>query len=429
MLRGGVLTWLLGVVLALLTWRVAFGPPGPGIDLSWHAGLAMATEQGLHYGPEVVFTYGPLGFLSLPGMWEEGLSVLSFCYEAVLAIVFAVALLWALRRSLSIGAAVLTALLVLAFLPSIEQPVALAVIVSLGMLDRGRRPLGLTAFIVGGASLAAVEALIKISLGPLIFAVVLIALIGARTRWWQLVGFAGLTVVELVLLWLISGQTVTDLPDFATNSLQVISGYNDAMGLRGLSSAFYLAALAPFGVVVGGFFGAYRDDRARWAGVALLAVSIFALFKEGVVRFDQAPLALYIPTACAFWLAIPWSVGQRWLLMSGAAVLGLITVHVLPPAGGELDPVANLRLAGDQFRTLFSHDRRADLEEIGRQGLKQTYRLDRRPLADLRGHSVTVDPWEIGVAWAYDLDWEPLPIFQNYSAYTRELDQLNADAL
>jgi hypothetical protein len=33
------------------------------------------------------------------------------------------------------------------------------------------------------------------------------------------------------------------------------------------------------------------------------------------------------------------------------------------------------------------------------------------------------------VAWAYDLDWKPLPVFQDYSAYTAELDDLNADAL
>jgi len=33
------------------------------------------------------------------------------------------------------------------------------------------------------------------------------------------------------------------------------------------------------------------------------------------------------------------------------------------------------------------------------------------------------------VAWVYDLDWSPLPVFQNYSAYTAELDQLNADRI
>jgi hypothetical protein len=32
-------------------------------------------------------------------------------------------------------------------------------------------------------------------------------------------------------------------------------------------------------------------------------------------------------------------------------------------------------------------------------------------------------------AWAYELDWSPAPVFQNYSAYTSELDQLNAGVI
>ena len=55
-----------GLIVALLGWRVGFETPGPGVDASWNAGLAMAVEQGLHFGRDVVFTYGPLGFLSTP---------------------------------------------------------------------------------------------------------------------------------------------------------------------------------------------------------------------------------------------------------------------------------------------------------------------------------------------------------------------------
>jgi hypothetical protein len=42
---------------------------------------------------------------------------------------------------------------------------------------------------------------------------------------------------------------------------------------------------------------------------------------------------------------------------------------------------------------------------------------------------VAVEPWEIGAAWAYELDWQPLPVFQNYSAYTSSLDRLNAETI
>jgi hypothetical protein len=75
---------------------------------------------------------------------------------------------------------------------------------------------------------------------------------------------------------------------------------------------------------------------------------------------------------------------------------------------------------------LFSPSKRAGMIEGARLGMALTYRLEPAILSRLKGHSVDVDPWEIGVAWAYDLDWSPLPVFQNYSAYTARLDALNA---
>jgi hypothetical protein len=40
-----------------------------------------------------------------------------------------------------------------------------------------------------------------------------------------------------------------------------------------------------------------------------------------------------------------------------------------------------------------------------------------------------VYPQEIALAWAYHLDWRPIPVLQSYSAYTSDLDQLDADFL
>jgi hypothetical protein len=61
--------------------------------------------------------------------------------------------------------------------------------------------------------------------------------------------------------------------------------------------------------------------------------------------------------------------------------------------------------------------------------MKALYRLDGPTRGALEGHTVAVEPWEAGVAWAYELEWDPLPVFQNYSAYTSELDRLNAAAV
>jgi hypothetical protein len=61
--------------------------------------------------------------------------------------------------------------------------------------------------------------------------------------------------------------------------------------------------------------------------------------------------------------------------------------------------------------------------------MQAIYRLDSRTLALLRGHTVDIDPWEQGVAWAYGLHWLPQPVFQDYQAYTPTLDRDNAATL
>ena len=61
-----------GLAVAILTWDYVQITPAPGIDASWILGLNLATAQGLDYGTQVVFTYGPLGFLDQP-MVVDGL--------------------------------------------------------------------------------------------------------------------------------------------------------------------------------------------------------------------------------------------------------------------------------------------------------------------------------------------------------------------
>lgn len=57
----------IAAVVGLLTWPVISLAPEPRVlDPSWQAALHMSFRSGLHFGRDVIFTYGPLGFLALP---------------------------------------------------------------------------------------------------------------------------------------------------------------------------------------------------------------------------------------------------------------------------------------------------------------------------------------------------------------------------
>jgi hypothetical protein len=91
---GGAGAWITSLLIVLLT-RPPRGSLAPvaGLDLSWQAGLAMAFERGLEHGSDIVFTYGPLGFIGAPPrLWTV--------HTALLAILFSTAAATLLTRAL-----------------------------------------------------------------------------------------------------------------------------------------------------------------------------------------------------------------------------------------------------------------------------------------------------------------------------------------
>jgi hypothetical protein len=431
-------TWALGLAVALLGWRTGMYPPAPGLDSSWNAGLTIALKEGMQFGETIVFSYGPLGFLKAQGIWFSDLAVIAFLYAAAVYVAFCCALVWALRRLVPALLAALLAFLVIALLPLLEQSLLLAVIAAVALIEGERNERRLNLFILVAASFAAVEALSKLSIGPVIVAIFLLALLGAGARKLQVAAFLALLAAELLALWLLTGQSLGAIPTFLENTWQVVSGYSSAM-LREVNVAPWkvtmatiAAAIVAVATAAASYFAAsYPSQRARWATTAIFALTAFIVFKEGVVRTDAGHLTLFFSTACVLWLAVPWRRGSRWQwLWAVAVVIAAAGLPVRPPGTGtNLDAVANVKLAAEQVDSLFSPSRRHRLQEEGRGGMKGVYRLDPATLAALGQRTVVIEPWEVGVAWAYGLNWQPLPVFQNYSAYTKALDELNAAAV
>lgn len=426
---------LAGAAAALAVWRPALHAPGAGLDAGWNAGLTMAVERGLQFGREVVFSYGPLGFLQSPFVYYSHLGFLALLFTSIVDVCFCIALVRALARVLPLLAAFAIAFVLLATLPLIEQPPLLAVLAAMALLERERSRRTVDLFVLLGASYAAIECLVKLSTGPVVAAVLLVALLGARASRSRIAAYLVLLAVGVGGLWLLAGQSLGGLPDFLANTKEIISGYSSSMMSEPdvaswkVVAASIAAAVAAVFLVAACFLGSYRDRIARRAAVLLMAIAAFSLFKEGVVRTDAGHLSLFFSSATVAWIAIPWSRRLWPLMLAGAVAIAAAGVPARPQnTPTDFDVAANLRLAGEGALNLLSPSRRGALIDEGRAGLKGLYRLDRAARAALRGRSVAVEPWETSAAWAYGLDWKPLPVFQNYSAYTSRLDRLNAEA-
>jgi hypothetical protein len=419
-------TWLLGFVVAVLAWGPGFALPSPGLDPSWWSGLYMATDQGLDFGTEVVFTYGPLGFMNLPWLWDSGLAAIAFAYAATVYVAFAMALVWTFRGRLGAPLACLIAFLVLAGVPGIIVPIGLAVLWAFAVLSKQPPRHSLVALATGGAVFAAVECLGKLSTGPVVLVVLLLALIGARAPLKLVSAFIAIFVFSIAALWLGTGQSLSGLPEVAGNWMGIVSGYNEAMASPTSSIPYAVAmVLAVCLSLVWAASGDFPSGRARYASVAVALIVGFAMYKQGVVRSDTAHLAIAFGTMAVVWAGVPAVRKATPLLLAGVALLGAAAVYQYPPPA--IDPIGNVRAFGKEVDMFLSPSQREQAVEDRREYLRSQYLLPSEVLAAVEGRTVSVDPWEIAVAWAYGLDWSPLPVFQNYSAYTSELDSLNAD--
>jgi hypothetical protein len=429
----GAAWFFAALLLALATWHIpgilppsmVWGAPQNSLDNSWEIALHMAASQGLDFGRDVVFTYGPLGFLAAPLLAVGATSSAAYAYATVVQVALALLVLRAATRSFGLAFVALGLPLTI---PDLGLYVAFFLCVWL--LERDQAPPWWWLSCVLGA-IAAVQVLVKLNNG--LTCLVLFALAAWRlppSRMRAEAILVGSFLVALVVLWLATGNPVGDLPEWVRHSQQVVSGYTDAMALEDHTRRKqYVLALLLLAGAAAVLVPRLRSARDRTIPLVLAAcVYAFAFLKEGFVRHDAHDTVFF----CAFALGVLAFRWRGWARYAAAAlVLGGVVGVIMGPEFGlrVYQPITLGKAAVMNVRDLVDVPRRDSLIEsrklIGRQALD----VSPRQLALLRGHTVDVVPVATAAAWSYGLDWKPEPLLQWYMAYNAALDRFNADAL
>lgn len=429
-------TPFLGLALTALTWPVNGIVPATGPDASWIVGLYLTHAEGLQFGRDFVWTYGPLGFLEVPVLVDQVLWAIAFAYQALIHAGVAVALLWTTRRALPLPLAVAACYCLLVVGRLGAAATLLAFLCAFAALDDDPPSFASSGLAVGGGVLAAIELLGKANYGIDVLGLVPIALLAIPGRKRNLAMFVATFSLSLSLLWLAAGQELGHLPVSFARQVEVVSGYSSAMATDILAADWALpAAVAAIGALLVSivvFTWNARPGR-RAASVALVAFFCCASFKQGFIRQGYGNTPEFFALAGAVGVAVAGrGIGSRRVLAQGLAV-ALIGLALFATPGTSLwhslQATPHLSALREGVRALSDPGYRQRLVGQARATMQATYRLDPRIVAALGRRPVHVDPWEIGIAWAYDLNWRPLPVAQTYSAYTPGLDEMNADAL
>jgi hypothetical protein len=426
--KGSRLFWLVVAAIAVFSWPFGIGVLGASLDFSWISGLYMAVDQGRHFGTEIVYTFGPLGFLSWPSMWIGWLAIISFIYWIVTYGALIAVMTWSVGRTVGFAAGAFIVLAVNLSFGFLDQlPLILTVGLCYLSLREDRPAQGMNMLVFGGALLCAVEPLVKLSVGPPVVAIIVLAMFGARADRPQWGSFLVTAIVAFFALWFITGQGLGNLWDYIDNGIQIIKGYGEAMGYD-LAETWEVVYIIVFALALVAFIhrARFRDARAKWFATAITAVVAYTVFKYGTTQFAKAgPPVGAMSSLFSMFLMAPWPRARAASFITATVVFCIVIFHAAgTSAGVDMIERAETFKESVEFAIRPGYRHLKIAEE--RAKLQETLAVPQPVLDALAGKSVAIEPWEITVAWAYELDWKPMPVFQNYQDYTQKLDRLNA---
>jgi hypothetical protein len=418
--------------------------PDLGTDPSWCAVLNWAHERGAQFGKDIVFTYGPLGFLTAPYCFAqpEGTLVLAnaaLCFQVAAGLCLVAWRLGPLWR---------WALLAVFVLESANIETRADLVFEVGffcwgllcLVESGRRQkLCAASFVLlaGFAALTKVSYLFMASFSICAIAIHTVACGERRLGIRIPLGFAGV----FALGWLASGQALSNLGTFLLKGFLISREYDQAAGLEGLPllrwEGFLLGAVALATVVLRTGSAADPSDRGRRLRRAILlawvAGLLFLVWKHSMVRLDRYHIVELVAFTPVMTLALDVLPGLRVRVRytARAMAVGCCIVSVGMLESAFLPSLADSFL--QPFRQFAYHlgwvlsptDNRRRLEPAlaARRSEAQLPELRR-----LIGTS-TVDVFGSVQAYALlnGLNYRPRPVFQSYAAYTPGLAQLNEE--
>lgn len=428
-----LITWVSAATILLLCWPIETVTPQIGLDPSWVAALHVAAQRHMHFGSELAYTYGPLGFIGLPQPYFGWTSAIAFAFALGLDLMVCVVIVHLLRRAFPFWLALPLAYVIARPLGWMEQwnlVGLLAFVACVELLRRyGARNIPYWA-LVGLGLMAGLSLLGKINVGITVALVAgVLAFFASIQRRPAILIFGASGAAAFVGSWLVLGQNPWDIPQYVRYSIDIAVGYNQAMGMDfGPSMAWiYLLGLVVIATVAVAANEA-SDGWPRLERLVLLVIGLgvaFAFFKTGFVR-DR--FGTFFATGLAFLPVFAVRVRRARMTLSVATLAVCVMIVSSGDLASYLDPRPNIQWAREQVSTIVRHPSEAAASTAAQ--MRDLYALPPQALEAIGDHTVHVQPFDAGVAYAYpDLKWDPLPIFQPYDAYTDLLDEADAASL
>ena len=427
-----------GVFFFLLLWLsiVAFPRfPSNELDPSWSMVLSYAVNQNLQFGKDIIFTYGPLGFLM--GRTYAGIHFYShIIWQFLSAAVFA----WLIVRTARNLSPVRSFFYYFYFLllgtifdDSFHR--IIIILIGLDIIREAPHDEKLLASTMSGV--LAIMSLVKFTDLALSFIVIVCAcfydLVCKRHRRALLiVASYGLVFITI---WTAVGQNPVNIPMYISNSLEITRGYNEGLNWEETNRIFNLGLATVFILI--SYSALYYITHPHKIKSALLisvfGASLYLQWKHGFVQPNPFHIVGFFIFGLFPLMALRASLEDKAraqnaknLLLFIAGVTSLVGVYFAMPQlliyglpawpdrmVGNLESIIELR----RLHGIYEERWKTDQSSFNMPHVKR----------EVGFASLDVLGYQQGIALYNDFHYTPRPIFQSHSTHTPRLIQANVD--
>lgn len=421
------LAWVTALLAFLLLFRCGSSPDPASLDMSWMLVLAWAFDKRMQWGSDIIFTYGPLGFLNPLASYFPSTYEIYFVGQILLSLTAALLVFRFARRARPAINVVLIALLV-AWYAMLTDDIGhylmfvLAATVLYQELEEpaNSRPLPVVTGVCAPAFVMLALGKFTLLLLWLAFLAYAVAMFSTHRR----VRAAALTAMAwpclLLIAWLACGQSPGGFVDHVRGSLELSSGYA-AMMLTPPLKVDAVGVLVLLMLTLG-LLQFARSAQGRPAGLLLasfLGLMMAMSWRAGFVRADSHVLIFFATAsfiALAAWTARPSRAFVN-AMPGGIVVVGLLVCMLAGIPQG-------IRALPTTLRPLI--EPAAHREKMRAAWDAQSAQWDMPQVRRAIGnHTMDLLMNQQGIALINRLNYAPRPVFQGYAAYSPTLARIN----
>ncbi len=423
--------WIVALITILCVF-VPFSPKMPGVVDGEQFAMNYGLAQGLSFGKDIIYTYGPYAFL-YSMQYHPSTDFLMIIASLYLAVSYGVSFVllakkvkwyWILvfcaflaglmyyRDALLSSLPLLVGLLTFKILSPEKEKIIESKWASIFVIFLFA-PLGLLPLVKGNMSI----------LCGAVVALCVALFLANKERLLAIICLLT-PIISMIFCWIASGQSVINLPSYFINMAPTVSGYTEAMAANGPINEIILYLITSVFLLLIISFQTQITRISRIFLFCLYFVFLFLSFKAGFVRHDiHAVVSAHSILIAA--LLLPFILKTRTIFL--VIFFALLSWYSIDSNYIKTSPesfVSNIK--STYSLAWYGIGQRIE----NRNWLKLEFDATVKFLREQASFPVFQGTTDI---YSYDQpyliasgnSWSPRPVFQSYAAYTTELAEIN----